>query len=75
MAAGNFTLACAKLAQSYALDPAVGTLLNLAKCQDAAGDRPAACASLVEAAGLVIKGDARDQYMRGWGAKIGCTFP
>lgn len=75
MATGNLTLACEKLAQSHALDPAVGTLLNLAKCQDASGDRPAACASLVEAAGRVTKGDARDQYMRTWAASIGCALP
>ncbi len=75
MATGNFTLACEKLAQSHALDPAVGTLLNLAKCQDASGNRPAACASLVEAAGRVTKGDARDQYLRTWGASMGCTLP
>jgi hypothetical protein len=40
---GNFTEACPKLAKSQALDPQVGTMLNLALCYQSLGETASAC--------------------------------
>lgn len=49
---GEFEAGCQKLAQSYAIDPALGTLLNLADCQQRAGRTATAWLHYREAAAL-----------------------
>jgi outer membrane protein OmpA-like peptidoglycan-associated protein len=44
--------ACAKFAESYRIDPAVGTLLNLAECEERRGHTAAAWSAWLEAAAL-----------------------
>jgi len=60
MKAGNFTAACPKFAESERLDPAPGTLLNLAECETQVG----AIVSAREHFGLAASGFPRGDPRR-----------
>ena len=59
MKAGDVAAACAKLAESERLDPAVGTLANLADCEEQLGRTASAWQHWREAADRMPAGDPR----------------
>lgn len=73
--AGQFASACPKFEQSNALDPAAGTLLNLARCREMLKDTQGACESLAAVLPMVRSRDAREQYVRETAKRLGCPLP
>src|SRR5579863_8518518 len=56
---GDYATACAKMEESFRLDPAVGTLLNLADCQEHMGHPASAWQRFREAADKLAPSDDR----------------
>jgi hypothetical protein len=56
---GDFDIACAKFLASQTLEPAPGTLLNLADCEEARGDLAHAWRDFITVAGELASTDAR----------------
>ena len=61
MSAGQFGDACPKFAESQHLDPAPGTLLNLATCYERNGQIASAWVTYKEAASVARKADQNDR--------------
>jgi hypothetical protein len=61
---GNHAAACPKLRESYALDPAVGTLLNLADCDEREGHLVGAMRRFEDGLARLPATDARASYVR-----------
>jgi hypothetical protein len=64
--AKDYAAACEKFAASHRIDPATGTMLNLARCQEALGLLASASASYAEAAALARReGDGKREKVAG----------
>src|ERR1700684_2383602 len=61
MSAGNFALACSQFAESERLDPAPGTLLNLATCYERNGQVTSAWVTYKEAAMSARRADQTER--------------
>src|ERR1700722_18868342 len=62
---GDWASACAQFAESQRLDPAPGTLLNLADCDEHVGKIAAALEHFQEARALLPQGDFRVSFADG----------
>jgi hypothetical protein len=72
---GDWETACAKLAESQRLDPAGGTLLNLADCEEHRGQLAHAWQHFVQAQALFPKGDGRATYAKTRAAAVDKRLP
>ncbi len=74
MQKGQLEEACARFAESFELEHAVGTLLNLASCMERSGRVPRACELYTEARDLSKSGgrDDRARFADDRRAALGC---
>ena len=73
-AQGDFAKACPKFEESNRLQPAVGTLLNLALCAEKAGNKAQACAHYAEVARLTQQSgqQERAKFAQDKAQSLGC---
>lgn len=69
---GDLATACPRFAESFRLDPAVGTLLNLADCEEKTGRIASAWQKFGQAADMLPAGDGRAEMAR---KKVGELAP
>ena len=67
---GDYATACPEYAESERLDPAAGTLLNLAECEDHLGHPALAWAHFVEAQGMLPDADDRIAFAKRRAAEV-----
>lgn len=75
LARGDLSVACARLAESLRLDPAVGTTLNLAECERRAGKLAAALAHYQAARDRLVPSDFRTNFVSERIAELGPRVP
>jgi hypothetical protein len=75
MAKGDYATACPRFAESQRLDPAPGTLLNVASCEEKQGKLATSFAHFSEAADGLPKDDFRVAYAREQIAKLEPRLP
>lgn len=77
LAKGDLAAACPKLADSYALDPALGTLLNLAYCHQKQGRFFTAWSELAKAEQIAIRTEQQERatFAADHRAEIGAKLP
>ena len=75
MARGDGATACLRFAESYRLDPAPGTLLNVAQCEEKQGKLATAYADLNQVLEHLPNGDFRIPYVRAQLATLKARVP
>ena len=73
--AGNYALACDKFEASQKLDPAAGTLLNIADCKEQLGLVASAWELYLEAAAKFTEGDERIAYANDHAKRLEAKLP
>jgi hypothetical protein len=74
LARGDVAKACPKFEESNRLDPAIGTLLNLAACEEMAGMKAQACAHYSEVVRMTQQGgqQERAKFAQDKAQRLGC---
>lgn len=72
MAAGDLATACLMFERSVAADPAIGSMLNLAACQEKLGNKPLACRAYRKAEAMAAGQDDRRMFAADRARALGC---